>query len=275
MKYLILGADGMAGYMLCDYFHQREKGTVYTTSRNEASSATFFLKVEALSQVEAVISSLQPNIVINGIGLLKEASLKNPLKAYEINSLFPHFLAGICDQYGGKLIQLSTDCVFRGDRGGYSEEDEPDDTTSYGYSKRLGEVVTAPHLTIRTSIIGPERREKGTGLFEWFRRQTGPINGFREVIWNGVTTLELARGIEKMIDANITGLYHFATPTPISKHELLTLLRDVFKREDVVITPVDHPKWDRSLKTVRRDFKYTYPSYKSMLYDLYEWMMPQ
>jgi len=108
-----------------------------------------------------------------------------------------------------KIIQISTDCVFSGKDGGYKEDSFRDGDTIYARTKALGEINNNKDLTIRTSIIGPDINEDGIGLFHWFMKQSGTIYGFRNAYWTGVTTIELAKGIEKFIEYNVTGIYHF------------------------------------------------------------------
>ncbi|MCG3055850.1 sugar nucleotide-binding protein, partial [Escherichia coli] len=137
--------------------------------------------------------------------------------------------------YQGKLIHISTDCVFLGDKGNYTESDAPDGTSIYAQSKQLGEIISDKHLTVRTSIIGPELKTDGIGLFLWFMKQTGKIKGYKRALWNRVTTIELAKAIEVFIQQDVTGLYHLATEPKISKFDLLQLMKEVFQKDDVTI----------------------------------------
>ncbi|WP_025688877.1 sugar nucleotide-binding protein, partial [Paenibacillus zanthoxyli] len=166
----------------------------------------------------------------------------------------------------------STDCVFEGTRGGYTEEDAPDGTSVYAITKALGEVRNFGHLTIRTSIIGPEIRKEGIGLMEWFLAQSGKVPGYRRVMWNGVTTLELARAIDCMLDSEVSGLIHLAHPQPVSKYELLIMIQEAFHKTDAEIVPDDQHVQDRTLLTTRRDAVFHLPSYSEMLTELAEWI---
>jgi dTDP-4-dehydrorhamnose reductase len=127
-------------------------------------------------------------------------------------------------------------------------------------------------LTILTSIIGPELKEDGIGLFLWFMKQNGVIKGYEKVWWNGVTTLELAKAIEVMIKHDITGLYHLGSEEKVSKFKLLTLIQEIFEKTDVEIIPDSHIVLDRTIKSTRTDFQYKIPSYKQMLLELKDWM---
>lgn len=133
-------------------------------------------------------------------------------------------------------------------------------------------MTRSPHLTVRTSIIGPELKENGIGLFHWFMKQKGEIKGYANVFWNGVTTLELAKAIDHLIPAGATGLYHLCTPGRISKYELLQLFKETLQKDDVTITPSLTPVHDKTLVHTRNDVHFHVQDYKSMLSEMVEWM---
>ncbi|YCA46498.1 SDR family oxidoreductase (plasmid) [Bacillus sp. JZ8] len=272
MKLLILGGKGMAGHVITDYFMQKEHYEVLYTSRDPNDEAGIYLDVTNVKRVEEVIELTKPDIIINCIGLLNEQANSNPLLAFQVNSLLPHQLAKLSERHNGKLIQISTDCVFSGLEGDYTEDQIPDGTSVYAQSKQLGEIVNDQHLTIRTSIIGPELKEEGIGLFLWFMNQSGEIKGYEKVLWNGVTTLELAKAIEEMIHHRVTGLYHLGSSKKVSKYELLMLIQDVFQKYNVKIVRDQDIVLDRTIKSTRTDFEYIVPSYEEMLISLREWM---
>ncbi|RAS91280.1 NAD(P)-dependent oxidoreductase (plasmid) [Priestia endophytica] len=272
MKLLILGGKGMAGHVITDYFMQKEHYKVLYTSRDPNDETGIYLDVTNVKRVEEVIELAKPDIIINCIGLLNEQANTNPLRAFQVNSLLPHQLAKLAERHNGKLIQISTDCVFSGLEGDYTEGQIPDGTSVYAQSKQLGEIVNDQHLTIRTSIIGPELKEEGIGLFLWFMNQSGEIKGYEKVLWNGVTTLELAKAIEEMIHHRITGLYHLGSSKKVSKYELLMLIQDVFQKNNVKIVRDQDIVLDRTIKSTRTDFEYIVPSYEEMLISLREWM---
>ena len=128
------------------------------------------------------------------------------------------------------------------------------------------------HLTIRTSIIGPEIRRGGIGLMDWFLAQKGQVSGYRRVMWNGVTTLELAKAVDVMLDSPVSGLIHLAHPNPVSKYELLQHIQAAFHKEDVEIIPEDEHVQDRTLVNTRTDIATSLPSYPVMLQELADWM---
>ncbi|PAK40219.1 dTDP-4-dehydrorhamnose reductase family protein [Peribacillus simplex] len=272
MKLLILGGQGMAGHMLKAYFIQNPQYQVFYTSRDLHDKKSLYLDVTDLTRLEEIIDTIKPNITINCIGILNEHASNNTKLAFQVNSVFPHQLVKLTERNGGKLIHISTDCVFSGSKGDYTEADIPDSTTIYGQSKHLGEIKSEKHLTIRTSIIGPELKENGIGLFLWFMKQKGLVKGFEKVLWNGVTTLELAKAVDTMIQMNITGLYHLGSEEKVSKFALLKMVSEIFGKKDVEIIPDSNIILDRTIKNTRTDFQYQVPPYEKMLVELREWL---
>ncbi|MFX3624579.1 MAG: dTDP-4-dehydrorhamnose reductase family protein [Ectobacillus sp.] len=275
MKVLILGGRGMAGHMITAYFQKKPEYHVFYTSREANDPDGIYLDVTNSKKLEELIDTLKPDIIINCVGILNDFATRNPKLAFQINSLLPHQLAKLAERYQGKLIHISTDCVFSGEKGDYTEDDLPDGTSVYAQSKQLGEIMNDKHLTVRTSIIGPELKENGIGLFLWFMKQTGKIKGYEKVLWNGVTTLELAKALEAMIQHNVAGLYHLGSRTKISKLTLLKLLQEIYEKTDVDIIPDSAIVLDRTIKSTRTDFQYTVPSYRDMLLELKNWMKQQ
>jgi dTDP-4-dehydrorhamnose reductase len=205
------------------------------------------VRVEELESVGRAIRGVRPDVIVNCVGLVKQVKGNRPEESILVNSLFPHQLATLCQEHGARLIQLSTDCVFSGQKGMYRESDQPDAEDLYGRSKLLGEVAGDGCLTLRTSMIG---RELGTsrGLVEWFLAQQGKtVQGYRRAVFSGFTTDELSSVIAAVIDRHrdLQGLWHVAAD-PIDKYELLRLVKDAY-RANVVIEPTDDVVCDRSL----------------------------
>ncbi|MFC7394375.1 dTDP-4-dehydrorhamnose reductase family protein [Scopulibacillus cellulosilyticus] len=271
MKILVLGAKGMAGHMITSYLKSRQKYTVIASSRDPFETSGVFLDCLDDSNLESFLLKTQPNVVINCVGILNQAAEDHPYEAIKINSLLPQLLAKILDQYGGKLIHLSSDCVFSGKKGNYQETDVPDGVTMYARTKTLGEITSGKHLTIRTSIIGPELKD-GIGLFHWFMKQKKEVDGYDQVFWNGVTTLELAKVIETLIQQEATGLYHLVSAERVSKYELLNKIKEIFHKDIIIHRDVTHYS-DRTLVNKRTDVNYTAKSYDKMLKELKGWML--
>lgn len=231
------------------------------------------VNAEDFSNIEKIVSSVKPEVILNCIGIVKQVSAaNNPIKSIEINSLFPHKLAALCSSVNCRLIHISTDCVFSGDKGRYMENDIPDSVDLYGRSKLLGEVIAGTALTIRTSIIG---RELGTkhGLLEWFlSQQDKSVKGYTKVIFSGFTTTALCAILKDIIinHKNLKGLYHVSSE-PISKYDLLSLIKEEMDI-NIEIIPDDELKCDRSLDSLKfcSETAYTIPSWEDMIKEMSE-----
>lgn len=269
LKVLILGATGMLGHVLYRYLSEKNSYDLYNLSfRKPLNEQSIVCDITNEQEVQQVLTSLQPNIIVNCIGVLIKGSQSDPANAIFINSYFPHFLSRNAEKINAKLIHISTDCVFSGTRGGYTEADFRDADDIYGRSKSLGELMNHRDLTLRTSIIGPEIKENGEGLLHWFLNQTGTVNGYTEALWGGVTTLELSKVIEAAISQELTGLINITNGSSISKFELLQLFKKVFQREHVEVNPFEGKKVDKSLLSIRTDLNYAVPSYETMIQEM-------
>ncbi|MEG2675287.1 MAG: SDR family oxidoreductase [Muribaculaceae bacterium] len=270
-KILVLGATGMAGHMIYLYLKGLDKyemsNMVFRTKLDEKS---LIIDVNDKSTLSKAIKLINPNIIINCIGILIKGSSDNPINAIYINSCFPHLLKSISEEIGANLIHISTDCVFSGNKGNYNENDFRDADDIYGRSKALGEIINDKDLTIRTSIIGPELKQDGEGLFHWFMNQQGAVQGYKTAIWGGVTTLELAKAIDYAILNKTTGLIQLSNGLGISKYELLCLFKEIWKK-NIEIKPVEKNGIDKSIAK-SNVFHYEVPSYKNMLNDQFIWM---
>lgn len=273
-KVLILGSRGMLGHIVYYYLKSLNKYQLFDSSFEEKMNPESLL-VDATNKEElkSVFKQIKPDIAINCIGILIKSSAINPANAILLNSYLPHFLSNLARETDSKIIHISTDCVFSGNTGSYKEDDFKDAQDIYGLSKSLGELNNNLDLTLRTSIIGPELVEFGEGLFHWFMNQTGTINGFTEMVWGGVTTLELAKVIDYSIDEKLTGLIHVTNNTPINKHDLIKLFKDIWRTKHININPIPGKKVNKSLICTRRDFKIQISSYHEMLQNLKQFML--
>jgi dTDP-4-dehydrorhamnose reductase len=270
-RILIIGSKGMAGHVLYQYLNQLGTYHIADISRSpDFWVSTYQFDLSDFAALLQVLNNEKPDIVINCAGILNKAAEDNRDKAILINSYLPHWLARIGNELQYKLIHISTDCVFSGKRGNYTESDLPDGMDIYAWSKALGEVFYGQHLTIRTSIVGPELRENGIGLFQWFSQQTGTIKGYTHAIWTGVTTIELAICIEQAIQENITGLYHLVNNEKISKYALLSLFKEVFNRNDITIEPDPDYVVDKSLISSRSELPVK--GYAEMVRQMKSWI---
>ncbi len=272
MKILVLGANGMAGHTISHYFI--EKG--HETTTFSMSPVNFGKNVVGNALDSAFFKSLllsdDFDAVINCIGLLVKDCEDHPDKAVYLNSYLPHFAVQILKGKKAKFIHMSTDCVFKGNSGPYYEDSFSDGELFYDRTKALGEINDSKNLTFRNSIIGPDMNESGIGLFNWFMKQNEEINGFTKAIWTGVTTITLAKAMEKAIETDITGLKNLVNNESISKFELLSLFNKHFKDGRVTIHRKDDLSVDKSLITKRDDFDFVVPSYEQMVVEMKDWV---
>ncbi len=269
---LVLGSGGMAGHVISEYLTQFNEYHIINCARHPSSAGTIILDVTDIPAVKRALAETKPIFVINCVGLLIEASKKRFDEAILINSYFPHLLARLGKEQNFRLIHLSTDCIFSGKRGNYSEHDTCDSNEPYARTRALGEIDNDDHLTIRTSFIGPELKFSGTGLFNWFMQQSGTIKGFSKAYWSGVTTIELSRFIYAAMKGRLTGLYQLTTAKKISKYGLLMLFKQIWQREDIWIEPFGGYYSDKSMISTRTDFPWQLDEYPKMFAAMKQWM---
>lgn len=257
-KVLILGATGMLGHVLFTELSGREELDVRATVRRWGDAARFFgpaladrvrggVEASDFDSVLRVLSDVRPEVVVNGIGIVKQLpEATDPVASIKVNSLFPHRLALACRAAGARLVHIGTDCVFSGRKGRYAEEDAPDAEDLYGRSKLLGEVTEPPCVTLRTSLVGHELSGRN-GLVEWFLGREGKVKGFARAVFTGFPTVELARIIALRVLPNraLEGLYHVASE-PIAKYDLLSLVARAYGRK-ISIERDEAFRCDRSL----------------------------
>lgn len=279
MRILILGGAGMLGHRLAADL--RTDFEVWTTFRTAAPAGRDDLfdpartigGVDVLNfdAVTGVFATVKPDAVINCVGIIKQlAAAKDPFLSVSINSLLPHRLHRLCRAAGARLIHFSTDCVFNGRKGHYTEDDPSDALDLYGRSKFLGETVGDGAFTIRSSIIGHELGS-ASGLLEWFLSQQGKqVKGFRRAIYSGFTTTEMARIVRRVLTQHpdLSGTLQVSS-APINKYDLLTLIRQVYGA-NVDIVPDDEVEIDRSLDSTRfrRLTGYVPPAWPQMIEEM-------
>lgn len=279
MRILILGGDGMLGHQLFKRLRmghdarvtlKREIGAYKGYGIFSPKNAYANVNVRETDRLLEVVSDFHPEAVINAVGVVKQRSSSNEfLSSLEINGLLPHRLSTLCGAINARLLHMSTDCVFSGRKGGYTESDPSDAEDLYGKTKYLGEVTGSHCITFRTSIIGRELSRKKS-LLEWFLAQKGHVEGFKNAIFSGFTTIELSNIVEKiLVDfPNASGIYHVSSD-PITKFDLLTLIKKTLGLS-VEIDANEEFRCDRSLDSTRfrREFNYTPPTWESMINEL-------
>lgn len=271
-KVLVIGVKGMAGHIIFKYLPQLGDYEVYGIARNiEPSDYVFNLDVSNLDELNKILD-LEFDVIINCVGILNKDAEDNPDKAIWFNSYFPHYLESATKNTGTKVISISTDCVFSGKKGGYTENDLKDGQGFYAMSKSLGEIENEKDLTLRTSIIGPELNQNGIGLFHWFMEQTGAINGYSKAFWSGITTIELTKVIDAAIRQNLTGIIEITQEEKIDKYSLLNLFNKIFRNNELIINEKSDYIVDKSMISVRIDFAYKLPSYEEMILEMKQWI---
>lgn len=272
MKILVLGAGGMAGHLTTVYLY--EKGYLVTGFSKTPINYCKNIVGNALDKTDLkeAVTCEAFDAVINCIGILNKEVDTNMAEGIFINSYIPHFIVDCLKGTKTKFIHLSTDCVFSGNSGGYREESLKDSDTFYGITKSLGEIKDTKNLTIRTSIIGPDRKENGVGLLNWFLKQEGSVNGFTSAIWSGVSTITLAQAFEQALKQDLCGVYHLVNNEVINKYELLTLFNRYIRNEQIEIIPDNSFRMDKSLINSRKDFDFVVPSYNQMAMDIRDWI---
>ncbi|HTU99452.1 MAG TPA: SDR family oxidoreductase [Luteitalea sp.] len=277
-RLLILGGTGMLGHQLWAQARERDafvtvRGSVPPGPADLFRDDRVIEGVDAydVASAETALDRVSPKVVVNCIGLVKQLPEgKLPVPTLMINALFPQRLAELCRARHIRLIHVSTDCVFSGNAGPYTEQSSPDADDFYGRTKLLGEVAAPGCLTLRTSIIGRELRS-AHALVDWFLLQAGrQVQGYRHALFTGLTTVELSRAILRVVDdfPALEGLYQVASD-PVSKFDLLHLLARHYGTS-VTIEPADEPRIDRRLDGTR--FRtatgYVAPSWDTMIAEL-------
>mgnify|MGYP001304786022 CR=1 FL=1 len=272
-KVLILGSTGLIGHQIYNYLKNESNYELHNIAfRKKIDKDTIILDARNENDFVEQIKILKPKYIINCIGILISASNKDPKSAIFLNAYMPHRLKVLADKINAKLIHISTDCVFSGNKKEpYLENDDKDGKDTYAKTKGLGEIISDKHLTLRTSVVGPELKTDGEELFHWFMNQEDEISGFTKSIWSGVTTIELAKAVKWSIEKDITGLYHLTNNSSISKYELLKLFKKYTKKR-IEIKKVDGKDIDKSFIDTRLLLDFEIPTYEKMISDMVDLM---
>lgn len=274
MKILILGGDGMLGHMAVKYF-KNQKYDVISTTRGVVDTGRVVLNISNHNfdlktwMSNSLPFGWTPDYIINCIGIIKPYSERNMEETVYVNAMFPHTLAKQSKELGIKVIHITTDCVYSGSTGRYSEADSFDPLDVYGKSKSLGEPKNC--FVLRTSIIGPEIKGK-LSLLEWFFQQDNKeINGFSNHFWNGLTTLECSKVIDQIIKNN---LYEEETKhvfsSTVSKFEMVEIFKEVYGTNVNINKTEAKVFCDRTLSTINNEFfkQLKIKSFKDMIVEM-------
>jgi dTDP-4-dehydrorhamnose reductase len=272
-KLLILGSSGLIGHQVLNYFKKSNNYEIFNISYSRlADEKTIFFDLRNFKELKLLIEKIKPNYIINCAGILIEASKKDPQSSILLNAFLPNFISSIAIELNFKLIHISTDCVFTGNKGKYIESDDKDGLSIYSKTKSLGEINDTHNLTIRTSVIGPELKVESEELFNWFMFQSGNINGYDKSIWSGVTTIFLPIIIENLINQKVVGLYHVTSDNPITKYELLNLLKK-YSNKNINILKIDGYISDKSLLDTRKIVNINIPTYDTMIHEMFVYII--
>ena len=269
MNVLVIGSGGMLGQVVFRYL-KNQGYQVSGITRTKAFPGMFRLDATDEKSLGQFLERRPVDAIINCAALLLKPREERKSEAVRLNAGLPHFLDAYCRRDGAYLIQVSTDAVFSGLRGGYQESDRSDADTFYGRSKFLGEVSDRQALTVRSGFWGVDMNSEGSGLLQWFLRQKDSVSGYAKAVFNGVSNLEFARFADCALQNRWTGVYHLCAAKPISKYEFLLLANRVFSKGVDIVETKDF-SIDRSLQCTRTDIPYQQKTFEQMMKELSEW----
>ncbi len=268
-KIIVLGSSGMIGHMICKFIKKSNTYILHNLSGSRKFDAqTTIIDAQYFDKIKNYIKKIKPDFVINCIGILINESNNNIKKSIYLNALFPHLLNELSFNLKFKLIHISTDCVYSGKKSEfYTELDEKDGLGNYSRTKGLGEINNDKNLTLRTSVIGPELKSDGEELFNWFMQQKKVINGYSNVFWSGISTLELAKAVLWAVENNITGLYNLTNGVKISKYNLLLIINK-HSMKNIKINEFETSFSNKSFSDTRKEINYSIPTYDIMVKEM-------
>lgn len=273
MRILVLGCNGMAGHTIALYLKEQGHDVTGFARKESPLVNTVVGDAKNTALIQQTIESGKYDSVINAIGVLNKFAEENHENAVFLNTYLPQFLAKITEGTATQIIHMSTDCVFSGSKGGYTEQDMPDGTLFYDRSKALGELNDGKNVTLRNSIIGPDMNASGIGLINWFLQQHDKVKGYKNAIWTGQTTLQLAKTMENAAIQKVHGLYNMVPETSISKYDMLVLFNKYLRKDPIEVIPEENFRIDKSLvRTNYERFSYKIPDYEQQIEELGEWM---
>lgn len=273
MRFLVLGVSGMAGHAIAIYLKEQghhvagfsRKGVPFLKEQVIGDARDEALLVEAIGEGEF-------DVVVNCVGVLNRFAERDPEGASYLNGELPNVLARICEGTRSCVFHMSTDCVFAGNTGPYTEDSIPDGGTVYDRTKAAGELNDGRNLTFRCSIVGPDTNPMGIGLLNWFMQQEGPVKGYTGAIWTGLTTLELAKAMECAALEGAHGLVNMVPSESISKCGLLQLFNEQLRGGRVEIVPDGSVRLDKTLVRTNYDCSFRPKGYAEQVAEMAEWV---
>lgn len=261
MKIFVLGCNGVLGHAVAMYF--KEAGHIV-----HCGDVAMAYDVEHLKKI---INESQPDAVINCTAIVNQAAEEDKAGAAYLNAYLPHLLESLTAETKTVVVHRSTDCIFSGGKGQYTLEDWPDAKSFYARTKAVGELNNDKDITIRVSLIGPAQDEEDGSLLNWFLQQKGEVKGFANAIWTGLTTLEYAKTIERLLDQKAHGVFQAAPKEPISKYELLRLFEKHFPGNRTILK-IDNSRVDKSLVPFWGEHNISTPSYEEQITEMKQWI---
>lgn len=273
MRFLVLGCSGMAGHTISIYLRERghrvaglsRRGVPFLGEQVVGDARDEALLAEALSEGDF-------DVAVNCVGVLNQYAERDPEGAAYLNGELPHALARLTEGTRTRVFHMSTDCVFAGNTGPYTEDSVPDGETVYDRTKAAGELRDEKNLTFRCSIVGPDTDPDGIGLLNWFMAQEGPVRGYENAIWTGLTTLELAKAMERAADEKVSGLVNMVPPESVSKCDLLRMFNESLRGGSVEIIPDGSVRLDKTLVRTNFDSAFRPKGYAEQIAEMAGWV---
>lgn len=273
MRFLILGCSGMAGHTISIYLKERGNRVVGFSRKGVP-----FLEEQVMGDardemlVAKMLSDGDFDVVVNCIGVLNDFAERDPQGARYLNGEFPHLLVRLTEGTRTRVFHMSTDCVFAGNTGPYTEDSVPDGQTVYDSTKASGELRDSKNLTFRCSIVGPDTDPRGIGLLNWFMAQDSPVRGYSGAIWTGLTTLELAKAMERAASEDVCGIVNMVPPKSISKLDLLRLFNECLRSSSIEIVPDSSVQVDKTLVRTNFDCSFMPADYTEQISQMADWV---
>lgn len=272
MNIFVIDSAGVVGHAVALYFQQQgHQVTGYSEKPFDLVNTVSGSLMDA-ERIGREVQQGDYDAVIYCAAIVNEAAEADKAGALFINAYLPHFLEKLTEGTKTVVVHRSTDCIFSGEKGGYTLQDLPDAKSFYARTKVLGELVNQKDITIRTSLVGPDYNKSGSSLFNWFYNQQGEVNGFANAIWTGLTTIEFARQIEHLLQIKAHGLFQLVPDSAISKYELLRLFEKYFPGNRK-INRVESRQVDKSLLPENNGCDVTVPGYEAMVKDMAQWIV--
>lgn len=270
MKFFILGANGMVGHIVAMYLQEVGHEVLGYDEMPCPACDCLTGSLFDCERIERAIAARQYDAIINCAAVVNQDAENNKAAASFVNSYLPHFLETATAETNTAIVHRSTDCIFSGTRGNYTLNDMPDAISFYARTKVVGEINNNKDITVRTSLVGPELDSNGSGLFNWFYNQTGEVKGYANSIWTGLTTIEYAHVIEKLLMARVHGIVQVVPDYAISKYDLLKLFEKYYPSKRRILR-FENDRVDKSLMPHFGSARLNIPNYEQMIVDMKNW----